>query len=88
MTFEINEGSNEDYDQEVGTDWTDDGLGNTEIYFDQEYLPLGYTMGKGNVVSLRSSENYCNFSEFTLSGTGDLKTTMQIAMGAHDWNDD
>jgi hypothetical protein len=45
-------------------------------------------MAKGNVVSLRSSDNYCNFSELTLSGTGDLKTTMQIAMGAHEWNDD
>jgi len=45
-------------------------------------------MDKGNVVSLRVPELYCNFAQFTLAGTGDLLTTMQIAMGAHEWDDE
>jgi len=75
MSFEINEG-NDDYDQEVNTDWTADDIGGSEIHFDNDSEMLGYTMDKSNIVSLRNPETYCNFSEFTLSGTGDLLTTM------------
>ena len=76
MTFEINEGSNEDLGYEVGFEWASYDLNDTEIYFNQDNQSLGYTMAKTNVVSLRNPANYCNFSEFTISGSGSLKTTL------------
>jgi hypothetical protein len=88
MSFEINGDDVEDYDEEVGTEWQDENVNGNDIHFDQDSQSLGYTMDKGNVVSLRNPENYCNWSMFTLAGTGDLLTTMQIAMGAHEWDDE
>jgi len=87
MSFEINEGV-ENFDDEANTDWTAEGINSSDVWFNQDSMNLGFTMDKGNVVALRDPLKYCNFVQFTLSGSGDLLTTMQIAMGAHEWTDE